>query len=153
VWLLGVGPHHAAQEKIWLCKGEDGVALYTNRLERQDCTRYEPTSGFVVASDKGERTAAYPVQVTTGYYPPRNDERRHAPEKRKPGEISFEIFRMLSTGMTEAEVLTRAGTPKYIFRYIFRNTQSWVYTQNDWLVEVTISGGRVANIAWYRPRP
>ena len=70
----------------------------------------------------------------------------------KPGEIDFEKFRMLSTGMTQAEILTRAGNPKHIFR-IGHNIQQWVYTDEDWLIEITFTGGRVANIDSYRPRP
>jgi hypothetical protein len=79
-------------------------------------------------------------------------DRHDPPVKRLPGEISFETYRMLSTGTTEAEILTRAGQPRYTFR-IARGTWVWVYLNDEWLVEVTFSGGRVANISRYRPKP
>src|SRR3989442_15918917 len=79
-------------------------------------------------------------------------DRRDPPVKRLPGEISFETYRMLSTGTTEAEILTRAGQPRYTFR-IARGTWVWGYLNDEWLVEVTFSGGTLANIPRYRPKP
>jgi len=102
--------------------------------------------------DIWQRPSDYQGPVTTGSYPPPAVERRPYPEKRRPGEISFETYRMLSTGTTEAEILTRAGPPRYTFR-IARGAWVWVYLNDEWLVEVTFSGGRVANISRYRPRP
>ena len=88
------------------------------------------------------------------YYEKSVAKERRSEDKPKPkGELEFEKFRMLSTGMTEAEVLTRTGNPKHIFRY-GNNVQHWVYTTEDeWLIEITFTSGRVANIDWYRPRP
>ena len=87
------------------------------------------------------------------YYEKSTARERPPEERSKPkGELEFEKFRLLDTGMTEAEVLTRAGQPKHIFRY-GHNVQHWVYGQDEWLVEITFTGGYVANIDWYRPRP
>jgi hypothetical protein len=65
------------------------------------------------------------------------------------GEVSFETLRMLSTGMTKAEVLHRAGHPRHEFRN--RGTQRWVYAAPDhWIVEIVFSGNRVIEINWSR---
>ena len=73
-------------------------------------------------------------------------------DKPKPkGELEFERYRMLDTGMTEAQILALAGDPKHVFRF-GRNIEHWVYTQADWLIEITFSSGRVANIDFYRPK-
>ena len=95
---------------------------------------------------------AEPMPAVNEYPGSPGIDRNNPPVRRLPGEISFETYRMLSTGTTEAEILTRAGPPKYTFR-IARGTWVWVYLNDEWLVEVTFSGGRVANISRYRPRP
>jgi len=95
---------------------------------------------------------AEPARAVTDYQVSPGIDRHDPPVKRFPGEITFETYRMLSTGTTEAEILTRAGQPRYTFR-IARGTWVWVYLNDEWLVEVTFSGGRVANISRYRPKP
>ena len=68
---------------------------------------------------------------------------------RAGGEVSFETLRMLSTGMTRAEVLSRAGHPRHEFRN--RGTQRWVYASSDrWIVEVVFSGNNVIAVNWSR---
>ena len=67
-------------------------------------------------------------------------------------EVSFEILRMLSTGMTKTEVLSRAGAPRYKFGR--SGGTKWVYTAADsWTVEVAFGGDRVAEVNWSRTRP
>ena len=81
------------------------------------------------------------------------------------GEIPFETYRMLSVGMTEAEVLGRAGLPQttyigsaypfnspYPFWPIF-GANRFVYSSGDWIVELTFGGGRVLSINQTRLRP
>jgi hypothetical protein len=64
-------------------------------------------------------------------------------------EISFEVLRMLSTGMTRAEVLSRAGSPQH--RLKNRGTQSWIYSAADrWIVEIVFSGNNVIKVNWSR---
>jgi hypothetical protein len=66
-----------------------------------------------------------------------------------PKEVSFETFRMLSTGMTKAEVLGRAGPPRHEFKN--KGTQRWVYDSIDrWIVEIVFSGNKVVTIDWSR---
>lgn len=68
---------------------------------------------------------------------------------RAAGEVSFETLRMLSTGMTKAEVLSRAGHPRHEFKN--RGTQRWVYSLPDrWIVEIVFSGNNVIAIDWSR---
>ena len=64
-------------------------------------------------------------------------------------EVSFEVLRMLSTGMSRAEVLSRAGSPQHRFKN--RGTQSWIYSASDhWIVEIVFSGNNVISINWSR---
>jgi hypothetical protein len=72
------------------------------------------------------------------------------PSKGSPRqEMSFETLRMLSTGMTQAEVLSRAGAPRQRFQN--RGTQRWIYTTSEnWIVEVVFSGNTVIEINWSR---
>jgi hypothetical protein len=66
------------------------------------------------------------------------------------GEISFETLRMLSTGMTPMEVLSRAGRPHYTFNH--SRVNRWVYSSTDnWIVEVIFHAGRVIEVKWSKP--
>ncbi|MEK6603434.1 MAG: hypothetical protein AABY69_03410 [Nitrospirota bacterium] len=68
---------------------------------------------------------------------------------RVAGEVSFETLRMLSTGMTKAEVLSRAGHPRHEFKN--RGTQRWIYASTErWIVEVMFSGNNVIAVNWSR---
>lgn len=68
---------------------------------------------------------------------------------RAAGEVSFETLRMLSTGMTKAEVLSRAGHPRHEFKN--RGTQRWIYASTErWIVEVMFSGNNVIAVNWSR---
>ncbi|MBI3809835.1 MAG: hypothetical protein HY284_05175 [Nitrospirae bacterium] len=153
VWLLWAAPAQAA-EQLWLCHQQDGSEIYTTDPSAlKNCKQYTPPSGLTTAPelDRDRRPADEDYPRKSYKKAPAGE--RHSEEKPKPkGDVDFETFRMLSTGMTEAEILTRAGSPKYIFR-IGYNVQRWVYTEAEWLIEVTFTGGRVANIDWYRPRP
>jgi len=76
---------------------------------------------------------------------------RQAVEKRghAAGEVSFETLRMLSTGMTKAEVLSRAGHPRHEFKN--KGSQRWVYESTErWIVEIVFSGNKVIAIDWSR---
>jgi hypothetical protein len=81
------------------------------------------------------------------------------------GEIPFEVFRMLSVGMTEGEILGRAGLPQTTLiggSYAFGSpypiwpifgANRFVYSSGDWIVELEFTGGRVASINQTRLRP
>jgi hypothetical protein len=150
--LFAPAPLQAEPEEFWLCKQRGGEETYTNRHEGQNCKKYEPKAKLVVKSKVAAGSPAEPVSEVNEYTAFPGIVRHDPPVKRLPGEINFETYRMLSTGTTEAEILTRAGQPRYTFR-IARGTWMWVYLNDEWLVEVTFSGGRVANISRYRPTP
>jgi len=81
--------------------------------------------------------------------PPVYESDRHLSRSSSRKEMSFETLRMLSTGMTKAEVLSRAGSPRH--RFTNRGTQRWVYTTSErWIVEVVFSGNNVIEINWSR---
>jgi len=65
-------------------------------------------------------------------------------------EMTFEVLRMLSTGMTKAEVVSRAGPPQHTFQR--GRSSTWVYSTTDhWIVELAFGGGRVSLVNWTRP--
>jgi hypothetical protein len=64
-------------------------------------------------------------------------------------EISFEVMRMLSTGMTKGEVISHAGPPRHMFKRT--RAATWVYSTADhWIIELTFGGERVSHINWSR---
>ncbi len=151
-WLLTGTPAEAA-EPLWLCHQQDGSEIYTTDPGAlKDCKHYTPPVGITQAPDLDkDRTFRDQPGMSYEKFPPR--ERRSEEKPKSKGEIEFEQFRMLDTGMTEAEIITRVGNPKHVFRF-GRNIERWVYsTPDEWLVEVTFLSGRVSNIDWYRPRP
>lgn len=75
------------------------------------------------------------------------------------GTITFEKFRLLSTGMNEGEVLGLAGDPAHTYKLTCDVSitlgvscpKRWVYNYDDkWSVELTIIDGRVTNVTNYR---
>ena len=83
------------------------------------------------------------------HLPPVYESHSHLSRSSSRKEMSFETLRMLSTGMTKAEVLSRAGSPRH--RFHNRGTQRWIYTASDnWIVEVVFSGNNVIAINWSR---
>lgn len=83
------------------------------------------------------------------YLPPVHESHSHLSRSSSRKEMSFETLRMLSTGMTKAEVLSRAGSPRHSFKN--RGTQRWIYTTSDnWIVEVVFSGNNVIAVNWSR---
>ena len=65
-------------------------------------------------------------------------------------ELPFEVFRMLSVGMTKSEVISLAGPPRYTFHK--SRSSAWMYSGTDrWVLEVIFGGDRVASLNWTRP--
>jgi hypothetical protein len=70
------------------------------------------------------------------------------------GQITFEQFRMLSTGMTEGQVLAQVGSPDSRFVTSCILTQQmvtcptiWTYIMPDgWTADLTFSAGRLVDI-------
>jgi hypothetical protein len=120
------------------------------------CTRHELRSEFGFVSVRGQAAPAPTVRSRAERTAGKGIARARAKEQRRPtsakpsaGEMTFEALRMLSTGMTKAEVLSRAGSPRHSFKN--RGTQRWIYAAPDhWIVEVMFSGNNVININWSR---
>ena len=151
-WLIATAPAQA-DEPLWLCHRQDGSEVYTTDPGAlKDCKHYTPPAGITQAPDlDNDRTFRDEPRKSYEKSPAR--ERRSEDRPKPKGEIEFEQFRMLDTGMTEAEIMTRVGSPKHVFRF-GRNIERWVYTTPDeWLIEITFLSGRASNIDWYRPKP
>ncbi len=170
----------AAEPELWSCTKADGTTLYANYAPNQaDCAaytfrsdlRYPKRAAEQPAVKKEEPRPPEPKAPTSS--PPINIYVMvSAPPPAPPaieipaptGEIPFEVVRMLSVGMTEAEILRRAGLPQatligshsfgspYPFWPIF-GANRFVYSSGDWIVELTFTGGRVFSINEVRVRP
>jgi hypothetical protein len=163
-----------ADTEVWICTRVDGTEVFTNRMKLTGCKEYTPQSelGYVkrTVEQKEERKPSEPqvqlalppinitINVQSAPPPPRL-------EMRAPvGEIPFQVIRMLSVGMSEAEVLSRAGLPQFTLigsqsfgvpfpTWPIFGANRFVYSSGDWIVEVTFGGGRVISINEFRPRP
>lgn len=170
-----------AEPEVMTCKRADGTDVFTNKTkDMTGCSEYTIRSelGYVkriVEEKPPEKEDRKPVapQAPAGMPPIQiiiNNISNPTPpppriEVGAPiGEIPFEISRMLSVGMTEAEVLRRAGQPQstLIGSYSFGSpypvwpifgANRFVYSSGDWVVELTFGGGRVISINQFRPRP
>ncbi len=173
----------AAEPELWTCTRADGSTMFTDHVSTQAGCR-----AYTVRSELGffKRAAEPPEVRQEAPTPPEPKAQAQSalppitinivispPSPRPPesdtlapvGEIPFETYRMLSVGMTEAEVLGRAGLPQttligsayafgspYPFWPIF-GANRFVYSSGDWIVEITFGGGRVASINQTRLRP
>lgn len=166
-----------ADTEVWICTRADGTEVFTNKAKDfTGCKEYTPQSelGYVKRtieqkeepkpSEPQVQLALPPIHITINVQnaysapPPRL-------EMRAPvGEIPFQVSRMLSVGMSEAEVLSRAGLPQFTligghsFGFPFPTwpifgANRFVYSSGDWIVEVMFGGGRVISINEFRPRP
>ena len=157
--LLVAGLPAVATAEISRCSLADGSEIYTNNpADYPTCQAYEPKSEVSVFS-------------TTEPAPPRLrvpdvfTEPARLPKVEPPPatDMPFEVFRMLSIGMYEAEVIARAGVPTYISSLPLAagsgliapvsNALRYSYI-GDWIVVVSFDlSGRVINLDRFRPRP
>ena len=171
----------AAEPGLWSCTKADGTTLYANYAPNQaDCAAYTFRSDLRYPKHAAEEqsavkkeepkppepkapTSSPPINIyVTVSAPPPSPPAIEIPVP--AGEIPFEVVRMLSVGMTEAEILRRAGLPQatligshsfgspYPFWPIF-GANRFVYSSGDWIVELTFTGGRVFSINEVRVRP
>jgi len=164
VWLaifsLIVLPSEAPAE-MWLCSLPTDSAIYTNIPKGyQDCAAFEPKSELGMFTTNVVPTSP---RLEGFELPLESKPAPRAEEASLSREMPFEIFRMLSIGMTEAEVIARAGPPTYIsslplaggFGLIAPVSNALRYNYlGDWIVVVTFDlSGRVINLERFRPRP
>ena len=172
----------SAESELWTCNRADGSIMFTNKSEDlTGCSQYRLRTelGFFKGTVEAKREVPKPpaapqeptappsaqpitINIIVSTPPPTPP----AVEMLAPvGEIPFETYRMLSVGMTESEVLGRAGLPQTTYigsAYPFNSPYSFwpifganrfVYSSGDWIVELTFSGGRVLSINQTRLRP
>jgi len=173
----------SAESQLWTCPRADGSTMFTDHVPAQVGCR-----AYTVRSELGyfKRAAEPPAVIQEAPKPPEPQVQAQpslppitinivisTPPPRPPvidtlapvGEMPFETYRMLSVGMTEAEVLGRAGLPQttligssysfgspYPFWPVF-GANRFVYSNGDWIVELTFGGGRVISINQTRLRP
>jgi hypothetical protein len=160
--LLGLPPIAAAD--MWRCALPDGSEIYTNTPESySDCKSYEPKSEllpFITSRYSNARESRFMLDIPSEPSPPSTSTR--AEEARPYREMPFEVFRMLGFGMTEAEVLHRAGPPSYVvpnttgaFGLLAPiSSAARYYYLGDWIVTVSFDlSGRVINLDRSRPSP
>ena len=173
----------AADPEVWFCKRADGTTIFANHTKGMtDCRQHtlQTEMGYMKrtvepapVSKEEPRVPAPPAQslgqpVTINIIvnaPPPTPPPQRIEIQPPVGEISFEVFRMLSVGMSEAEILRRAGLPQTTLiggSYSFGSPYpSWpifganrfVYSSGDWIVELMFTGGRVLSINQTRVRP
>ena len=173
----------AAEPEFWVCKRVDGGTLYTNKskdlagcnthslqsergymkrtAEPAPTPKEEPTPPAPQAAASGQPITINIIVNSLSPAPPPQRIEAQPPA----GEIPFEVVRMLSVGMTEAEILRRAGLPQATLiggSYSFGSpypvwpifgANRFVYSSGDWLVELMFTGGRVMSINHNRVRP
>ncbi len=161
ILLLVVGLPPIASAEMWQCAIPDGGDIYTNNpKDYQGCQTYEPVSELSLifpTRDAGVRPRLFqePVQ--------QSEPTRQSDESSTFTDMPFEVYRMLSIGMPEAEVLARAGRPTYISGLPLvagsgliapvSNALRYSYV-GDWIVVVEFDrSGRISNIDRFRPRP
>ena len=153
----------AASAEMWLCSLPTGGTIYTNLpKDYQDCAAFEPKSELGMFSTNVVPTSPRleefrpPLEPMPASLPPKAEE---APLYR---EMPFEVYRMLNLGMSEAEILMRAGPPSYVvpnttgaFGLLAPiSSASRYYYLGDWIVTVTFDlSGRVINLDRSRPSP
>jgi hypothetical protein len=153
----------AASSEMWLCSPPTGDAIYTNiPKDYQDCAAFEPKSELgmfstnVVPTSPRLEEFRSPLEPMPASLPPK------AEEALPYREMPFEVYRMLSLGMSEAEILKRAGPPSYVvpnttgaFGLLAPiSSASRYYYLGDWIVTVTFDlSGRVINLDRSRPSP
>ena len=151
----------AASAEMWLCSLPTGGSIYTNLpKDYENCAAFEPKSDVSVFT-----TNRLPLPPRLeGFELPLEQKAAPQAEEASPSrEMPFEIFRMLSIGMSEAEVIARAGPPTYISSLPFAggfgliapvsNALRYNYL-GDWIVIVTFDlSGRLINLDRFRPRP
>jgi hypothetical protein len=148
---------------MWVCSLATDSPIYTNITKGyQDCVAFEPKSelgmfstNVVPTSPRLEEFRPL-LEPTPASLPPK------AEEALPYREMPFEVFRMLSLGMSEAEILKRAGQPSYVvpnttgaFGLLAPiSSAARYYYLGDWIVTVTFDlSGRVINLDRSRPSP
>lgn len=146
-----------------VCTLADGQKVYTNKAQDSgNCEPYEPQSTLGYIYRKGGSPLPY-IEAVIPDRPERIVPAQPTGETQALREMPFEVFRMLSLGMSDADVLSRAGPPSYIAT--FPNNGGFgqlaptlsalrYYYLGDWVVVVSFDpSGHINNLERFRPRP
>jgi hypothetical protein len=163
---LLLGAPSAFGADLSVCTLPDGQKVFTNKAQDAgNCEPYEPQSKLGYIYRKG----GAPLPYIEAAIPERPDRTERVMPAQPNGEMStlrempFEVFRMLSLGMSDADVLSRAGPPSYIAT--FPNNGGFgqlaptlsalrYYYLGDWVVVVSFDpSGHINNMERFRPRP
>lgn len=154
--MVGLVPVVAGAE-MSVCVLADGTDLYTNNAkEYEACQPYEPKAEVPVISisDRDGLRLGEPQR-------PSEPAVFKMEEPLASGEMPFDVYRMLSIGMYEPEVLSRAGSPTVIKSYPGAGgvagaaaTSFRYFYMGDWIVVITFGpSGRIVELQRFRARP
>ena len=135
---IWIGSAAAATQELWRCMDQNGIEIFTNKPQAfKDCQKYEVKAETSVVRSLSKHSDAE-VKVTPN---PIIAEERRAVEPAGTGLIDFATVNRLALGMTEAEVLSIAGSPKS------KLTDAWLYAMADAsIVELRFGTGRIVEI-------
>ena len=151
------------QAEAWKCIQKDGIAVFTDTPRGYlTCEKYQPPTlqGLIPerGPERGRDQQVPPGPPVTEPASPVSENRasdQSISDRRPQGQIDFQTFRLLSVGMSEGEVLGLAGPPAHEYKltcdfslnFLVSCPKRWVYSsQDDWIIELTLLRGRLANI-------
>ena len=128
----------ATQDELWRCVDQNGTEIFSNKPQAfKDCQKYDLKAETLEVRPSSKHSDA---EVTLKPNPVIAEERRSI-EPAATGLIDFATVNRLALGMTEAEVLSIAGSPKS------KLTDAWVYAMaNASIVEIRFGTGRIVEI-------
>lgn len=154
---MALGQPIVAEAEISVCVLGDGNEIYTNKTDYLVCEPYQPKADVPMIIRSEEAPGSRPIM------PPQVPEPAlvKAIEPLPTGEMPFDVYRMLSIGMYEPDVLNRAGLPTVIKSYPGAGGAAGVaatgfryYYMGDWIVIVTFGpSGRIVELERFRARP
>jgi len=153
-----------ADAESWRCLQKNGATVFTDRpKDLRGCEPYNSPSSVIPSG-----TPVIPSGTQRDTAPLRPSDEFSSPEVAypltdfsSPARVETETFRGVVVGMTESEVLGLAGYPNDRYRLPCGSDGStssfcpkrWVYADGDqWIVELTLDTGKVAEIKNYRRR-
>ena len=128
----------ATQDALWRCMDQNGIEIFTNKPQAfKDCQKYDVKAETLEVRPLSKHSDAE-VKLKPN---PASAEERRSVEPAATGLIDFATVNRLALGMTEAEVLSIAGSPKS------KLTGAWVYAMADAsIVEIRFGTGRIVEI-------
>ena len=145
--VLGAGSVPSAETYKWV--DEKGVVTYGEKPPKnRPSQQVDTTPKVIIESDA--KTAGKPAQLPHGAVAPQASA-SPAPAPSAARGMEFDTYIRLQRGMTEAELLQRAGVPDRESVENFRHdiVKSLYYMPtagNPYITVVTLRGGRIANL-------